>query len=98
MLTGIFSLIDTLLNRNLVDILNDLPLTDAIQEALLGTKNDLYQVLSWSIKIEHLKWELEGLNLPKEVINQLYIHASNWALSMMEARDANIYIRKTASV
>jgi EAL and modified HD-GYP domain-containing signal transduction protein len=53
MLTGIFLLIDTLLNRNLVDILNDLPLTDDIQEALLGTKNDLYQVFSWSIQIEH---------------------------------------------
>ncbi|MBO1510823.1 EAL and HDOD domain-containing protein [Metabacillus bambusae] len=84
MLTGMFSLIDTLLHRNLVDILSDLPLSDEIQEALLGRRNDLYQVLSWALQIEHSYLNLEGLDLQKEDINKIYLQAIEWAKMLMK--------------
>jgi EAL and modified HD-GYP domain-containing signal transduction protein len=90
MLTGMFSLIDALLHRNLVDILSDLPLSDDIQEALLGRKNDLSLVLSWALQIEHSNWEIEGFNLPKDKINSLYLQAIEWATSLMEESDVNV--------
>ena len=87
LLTGMFSLIDTLLQKNLVDVLRDLPLSDGIQAALLGSKNDLYNVLSWALQIEQSDWEVEGLSVSKADINHIYIKAIEWATSLMTEYD-----------
>jgi c-di-GMP-related signal transduction protein len=42
MLIGMFSLIDTLLHRELEDIIKELPLIDEVGQALLGYENDYY--------------------------------------------------------
>ena len=87
LLTGMFSLIDTLLQRNLVDILKDLPLSDGIQAALLGSKNDFYKILSWALQIEQSDWEVEGLSVAD--INKIYIKAIEWATGLMTEYDVS---------
>ncbi|MBM7605432.1 EAL and modified HD-GYP domain-containing signal transduction protein [Metabacillus crassostreae] len=84
MLTGLFSLIDTLLHRDLNDVLSELPLSEEIQDALLGKDNNLNKVLSWALQIEQANWELEGIELSKEEINRYYVTAIDWATHLME--------------
>jgi len=84
MLTGMFSLIDTLMHRNIQDVLKDLPLSDDIQDALLGKENDLYHVLLWAESIEKSTWDIEDLKIPKEEINRIYLSSIEWATNLME--------------
>lgn len=86
MLTGMFSLIDTLMHKNINDVLKDLPLSDEIQDALLGRKNDLNKVLLWSIQIERYEWNKIDLSIPIEVINQYYIRAIEWSSKLMQMK------------
>ncbi|WP_175640592.1 EAL and HDOD domain-containing protein [Metabacillus schmidteae] len=86
MLTGMFSLIDTLMHRSISEVLEDLPLSDEIQDALLGRENNLHKVLVWSILIEKTKWEIEDIPISKEVINQFYVQAIEWASNLMKVR------------
>ncbi|MCM3161139.1 EAL and HDOD domain-containing protein [Metabacillus litoralis] len=87
MLTGMFSLIDTLMHRSIQDVLEDLPLSDDIQDALLGKENDLYQVLLWAVSIEKSIWDIEGLKIPKEEINRIYLSSLEWATNLMELEE-----------
>ncbi|WP_226669471.1 EAL and HDOD domain-containing protein [Metabacillus litoralis] len=87
MLTGLFSLIDTLLHKDLQDVLNELPLSEEIQDALLGKDNDLNKILSWSLQVEQSDWELDGINLSKEEINSYYVSAIDWAVQLMKFDD-----------
>ncbi|APH03854.1 EAL and HDOD domain-containing protein [Bacillus weihaiensis] len=84
MLTGLFSLIDTLLHRHIQDILNDLPLSDDIQHALLGEENELNKVLNWALLIERTTWNEEEIPFTKEQISQIYVQAIDWASSLMK--------------
>lgn len=84
MLTGLFSLIDTLLHRDLNEVLSELPLSEEIQDALLGKDNNLNKVLSWALQIEQANWELEGIELSKNEINRYYVTAIDWATHLME--------------
>ncbi|MDQ0229768.1 EAL and HDOD domain-containing protein [Metabacillus malikii] len=87
MLTGMLSLMDTLLHRRLEDIVKDLPLSDEIQEALLYRENNLGQVLKWSIQIEKGNTSIEGLNISDEKLFTFYKEASKWATSIMEIQE-----------
>lgn len=89
MLTGMFSLIDTLMHRNLQDVLKDLPLSDEIQDALLGKENELHQVLLWAVEIEKSNWELEGIDLSKEDIHHFYMTAIDWSSKLMEMEETS---------
>lgn len=55
-LTGIFSLIDVLLNMPLENILGDLPISDDVKYALLGKKNILSELLELTIAYEKCNW------------------------------------------
>jgi c-di-GMP-related signal transduction protein len=81
-LLGLFSLIDTILERPMEEILVELPLTPAMQEALLGHKNeftlvlDLLSSLERGISISELS---SILNIPEDVIYSQYVEAIGWA-------------------
>lgn len=82
--TGIFSLTDVLLNKNMEDILKELPLLDQVKQALLGEANDLRILLDFIIRYEKAQWdEIEGqypMNLiGKNQIVSLYLEALKWA-------------------
>lgn len=56
-LTGLFSLLDTFLDRPMDDILSELPLNTAIKKALLGEKNDFYSILELVQLYERGMWD-----------------------------------------
>jgi c-di-GMP-related signal transduction protein len=58
---GMFSLIDTILNKNMKDIIEDLPITNELAEALKGNKEKYNLALSVVNYIEHGDWD--GLQL-----------------------------------
>lgn len=79
LLTGMFSLVDALLHRHLDEVLNELPLSDEIREALSGKENDIRKVLKWAIQIEQSNWHLEDLPLSPEEIHECYMEAVLWS-------------------
>jgi c-di-GMP-related signal transduction protein len=58
---GMFSLIDTILNKNIKDIIEDLPITNELAEALKGNNEKYNLALSAVNCIEHGDWD--GLQL-----------------------------------
>ncbi|CAM3923144.1 EAL and HDOD domain-containing protein [Mesobacillus thioparans] len=87
-LLGIFSLMDSLLHHPMEELLEDLPLSNELKDALSGEKNDEYVMLQFLIDIEHAF--LENLDLAfnptmmdKEELFRLYGEASDWAAKVL---------------
>jgi c-di-GMP-related signal transduction protein len=82
--TGIFSLMDVILNKSLNDILKGLPLTDRVRQALLGEKNKLREMLEYVASYEKGEWEKLKDHPITTAINadrflNLYVDALKWA-------------------
>lgn len=83
-LMGLFSYIDTFLNRPMAEILHDLPIAADIKDALLGTQGPMRQVLDLIIKYEQGNWEAvaeitAALKLDNSKILPDYLTAIKWA-------------------
>jgi c-di-GMP-related signal transduction protein len=81
---GMFSLIDVLVGRPLREALAELPLSAAVQEALLGGVNPLRRVLDVVIAYESGEWALlgealDGLGAGDERLLEHYLTAVDWA-------------------
>ncbi len=81
---GLFSLIDVLLDKDMKEIVNDLPLINAVKHALLGEKNAPRRMLDFIIDYENGRWDLIEGTYPMNVIDKnkimsLYIEALKWA-------------------
>jgi len=90
-LMGLFSYIDTFLNRPMEEVLNELPIAADIKDALLGVQNPLRNILDLIIKYEQGNWEAvasitEALNLENSKILPNYLNAIKWANDFSEAR------------
>jgi c-di-GMP-related signal transduction protein len=84
-LLGLFSLIDTILERPMDEILVELPLTPAMQEALLGHKNEFAMVLDLLSSLERGNsiTELSStFKIPEDEIYRQYVEALGWADSL----------------
>ncbi len=81
-LTGMFSSMDTLLNRKMEDIIIDLPLTSDVEEALLKKDNQLRRVLDKVICYELGRWDQVGevfsQGVTSERFTDLYFKALKW--------------------
>ncbi|MDU0156774.1 cyclic di-GMP phosphodiesterase [Bacillus cabrialesii] len=89
MLIGMFSLIDTLLHREIEDIIQELPLIDEVGQALLGHQNDYYQMLELVKLIESNNWDTcteLGKELDKEEAYECYLEALEWCHKLMDAK------------
>ncbi|MEI1422773.1 cyclic di-GMP phosphodiesterase [Bacillus cabrialesii] len=89
MLIGMFSLIDTLLHREIEDIIQELPLIDEVGQALLGHQNDYYQMLQLVKLIESNNWDTcteLGKELDKEEAYECYLEALEWCHKLMDAK------------
>ncbi|MCY9431927.1 HDOD domain-containing protein, partial [Bacillus spizizenii] len=89
MLIGMFSLIDTLLHREIEDIIQELPLKDEVGQALLGHQNDYYQMLELVKCIESNNWDTcteLGKELDKEEAYECYLEALEWCHNLMDAK------------
>src|SRR5690625_2879604 len=68
--TGLFSSIDYLLNKKMDEILANLPLAEHVEDALLGEKNELYEVLELALLVERAEWSELDNNLLANKIEQ----------------------------
>lgn len=82
-LVGLFSLIDSLLNRPLNLILQQLPFSEEIAETISGGTTDMSPYLNFSIALNNADWETvaklgKQLELSKEAVMQIYNDANDW--------------------
>ena len=81
---GLFSMIDVLMNRELEELLAELPIANEIKAGLLGEKGlfrDIYQLV---LAYEEGKWEqvnyyIEKLELEEELVTKSFVESINWA-------------------
>lgn len=87
-LLGMFSLMDSLLHHPMDTLLEDLPLSNELKDALSGEKNDESAMLQFLKDIEHAFLENQELmfnptSMPKEELFRLYAEASDWATKVL---------------
>ncbi|MBB1336202.1 EAL and HDOD domain-containing protein [Pseudoalteromonas sp. SR44-2] len=83
-LTGLFSLLDAILDQQMSLLVEKLPFPDEIKTALLGDKNTLYYILNVVKAYETGSWwELEQavllLNIDSAILPPLYQQSVDWA-------------------
>jgi c-di-GMP-related signal transduction protein len=81
--TGMFSTIDTLLNKPMDQVLKDLPLSGGVKCALLGDDNELRQSLNCILYYENADWNQFLKAYPMNLIGaekflDLYVEALKW--------------------
>ncbi|EDL66081.1 EAL and HDOD domain-containing protein [Bacillus sp. SG-1] len=89
-LTGMFSLMESIIGQPIEKVLKDMPLQDDICDALEGKDNNLKKVLDLVIALEKADWENANLKgqeipLPQNKINQFYAVSCQWAESLLRA-------------
>lgn len=85
--TGMFSLIDVILNKKMEEILSELPLTVTVKDALSGKNNDLKKLLDMVVDYEKADWDsfisVYKLDIAaQEELLNLYLAALTWAESL----------------
>lgn len=86
-LTGMFSSIDILMNRNMKELTNELPLSTDVKKALLGESNEIKKILDIVISYEEWEnWNKEDIHhekdITQEVLINCYIEALTWILRL----------------
>ncbi len=89
-LLGLFSLVDAILDKPIEDIIEALPLTVEIKEALLGLRNPLYQLLQLVKAYETGSWYntqklANVVNVKYDQLGSLYEAAVSWSDSYEKA-------------
>lgn len=82
-LTGIFSLLDSLLDQPLETVIESIPIDNEIKSALLTQQGHLGQVLSIAIAYEKADWSEvsrlgDSLHISTEQLAQSYVDSTNW--------------------
>lgn len=90
-LVGMFSLLDTILQRPMEEVVNELPIDDTIKQTLTNRdKDNEYNLILKAIKaLEADDWKslssyLETLNVSSEALQECYIEACTWADSIIQ--------------
>ena len=83
-LMGMFSLIDTILNRPLAEILKEIPIAEDVKAALLGRENRLRSVYDFILTCEKGDWEnlskqAAALGIQENRAYQIYLEALKWS-------------------
>jgi EAL and modified HD-GYP domain-containing signal transduction protein len=87
---GSLSLVDTMLDRSMDDVLAELPLGADLEAALLGESNLLRPVLEVAIAYERGCWEecdalALTLGLAKPTLSAVYVDGVQWAHDVFAA-------------
>ena len=82
-LLGMMSLIDAILDRPLPKILEEMPISNEIKEALLGGQNRFRDVYETVVAYEAADWrefskKARKLNLDEETVPELYLRSVEW--------------------
>jgi c-di-GMP-related signal transduction protein len=88
-LTGMFSLMDSLLNTSMETVLNTLPLHEDIADALSGKQNHLRDMLDLAIAVEKGNWEdvseiCQKLGIIEKVVFSDYFQSLAWSTNLMK--------------
>lgn len=83
-LVGMFSLIDTLLQRPMYTILRQLPFSEELSETIGGGQTEMSPFLEFSIALGKMDWDVIDklalqFDLSDETIKRLYYEANEWA-------------------
>lgn len=86
-MTGLFSAIDILLNRNMKDIVDELPLAIEVRDALLGKNNELRNSLELVCTFDRLSGNIKeykdlSIRLSQSKLMNSYFEALRWANSL----------------
>ncbi|GAU79551.1 EAL and HDOD domain-containing protein [Fusibacter sp. 3D3] len=87
-LLGLFSLIDTIMERPLFEVLEQLPLKEDVKSALMGVKNPFHDLIKLLKYYEKGNWDMiiemtTQHSVDYSVINQLYLDSVIMASKMM---------------
>jgi EAL and modified HD-GYP domain-containing signal transduction protein len=78
--TGLFSVLDALMDQPMEDVLNALPLTQEVNDALLRHEGTLGGVLQCVLNYERGNWDaVQRMGLQQGEITQAYLEAIAWA-------------------
>jgi c-di-GMP-related signal transduction protein len=91
-LMGMFSMLDVLMGRPMVDILKAIHLSRDVEEALLHGSNVYGDVFQMVVSYEMGNWEdfsqyAEKLGIEEKVVPDLYLHAVDWAETVSDLRN-----------
>ncbi|HYK25968.1 MAG TPA: HDOD domain-containing protein [Steroidobacteraceae bacterium] len=79
-ITGLFSLLDVLTGISIANLLDELPLSESIEHALLGQEGDLGAALRCARAYERASWgRVTFRGLSPELIRAAYVDAVFWA-------------------
>lgn len=83
-MTGLFSVIDALIDRPMQVVLTELPLDDDIKQALLGKDNILRDVFGLVLSYERAEWSTTSVYAQKLRVNEgelpeMFFDSVNWA-------------------
>ncbi len=85
--TGLFSVMDAILNCPMEAVINDIYLPDEVKDALLGNKNVLNEILDLAINYEKGEWDRvvacsEKLQIDVNEISEIYLGSLEWSQNM----------------
>jgi c-di-GMP-related signal transduction protein len=88
-LTGMFSLMDSLLNISMEKVLSTLPLHEDICDALKGKQNHLKELLDLAISVEKGNWEEFNryccqLKMDSNKVLTYFQQAQSWSINLMK--------------
>ena len=83
-ITGLFSVMDAILNCSMASIVNDMYLHDEVKDGLIGVENTLNLILKVVISYEKGEWEnamlyAKMIEVDINEISQIYLEALKWA-------------------
>lgn len=87
-LLGLFSLIDSMLNRPMQMILKQLPLSENILNTLSGIKTEMTPYLEFSIALNQVDFDkmddlCEQLGISQEAIGEIYDEVHDWVMNAL---------------
>ena len=82
-LIGLFSLLDALLDQDMPDVLKQLPLTDEVNDALLGKSDEFNSYITLSRAFEGALWmniikQSKALDIDQKQLHMMYNQAIQW--------------------
>lgn len=88
-LTGLFSLVDAMLERPLPDLLEELPLLQEIKDALMHHQGHLGAYLDMVVAFETADWQRQEqltalLKNPVHNLSEIYLDSVYWAFMLMQ--------------
>jgi EAL and modified HD-GYP domain-containing signal transduction protein len=83
---GLFSMLDSILDAPMDEILQNLPLADEVKNALLNRDGTLGQVLRCVEAYEQADWEtVVSCNVDKSLVRNAYLEAIDWSTAALES-------------